>query len=167
MPLSSTRPIAEADLEAVTAIYNHYIAHSIATFEEVAIDADEMRRRVAAVTERGLPWLVAERDGAVVGYAYATPWKQRVAYRYSVESTIYLASDHLGQGTGSRLYGELLGQLRARDDIHVIIGGISLPNEASVRLHERMGMHKVAHFEAVGFKFGTWIDVGYWQLTGG
>lgn len=164
MPRPVIRPIEDGDIAAITAIYNHYITTSIATFEEVEIDANEMRRRVAAVLDRPLPWLIAERDGEVLGYAYAMPWKPRVAYRHSVESTIYLAPGHLGQGIGFLLHGELFRQLRELD-IHVIIGGISLPNDASVRLHETMGMHKVAHFEAVGFKFGKWIDVGYWQVT--
>jgi phosphinothricin acetyltransferase len=152
------------DAAALTEIYNHYIRETIVTFEEEPVGADEMRGRMAEVTGRHLPWLVAEVDGLVVGYAYATPWRPRAAYRFATESTIYLAPDHVGRGVGTTLYSALLDRLRERD-IHAIIGGIALPNPASIRLHERVGMRKVAHFPAVGFKFGQWIDVGYWQLT--
>jgi phosphinothricin acetyltransferase len=160
----SVRDAREGDAVPLATIYNHYIRDTIVTFEEVPIDAAEVARRMAEVGSRGLPWLVAEVDGIVAGYAYATPWRSRVAYRFAVESTIYLAPDLLGHGIGTMLYGALLDRLR-ECGIHAIIGGIALPNVASIRLHEKLGMHKVAHFEAVGFKFGQWIDVGYWQMT--
>jgi phosphinothricin acetyltransferase len=105
---------------------------------------------------------VAEEAGRVVGYAYATRWRARAAYRYSSEITVYLAHDVGGRGIGTLLYGRLFPLLEARG-LHAIMGGIALPNEASVRLHERFGMRKVAHFHEVGFKFGRWIDVGFWQ----
>ncbi len=98
----------------------------------------------------------------IVGYAYATPWKPRSAYRFSVEASVYVDFAHMGWGTGSLLYGQLLSVLQEKQ-IHMVIAGISLPNEASVALHEKFGFRKVAHFPEVGFKFGSWIDVGYWQ----
>ena len=100
--------------------------------------------------------------GHITGYAYATKWKARSAYRFAVETTVYLADGLARQGLGSRLYEELFGLLKERQ-IHAAIGGIALPNDASVALHEKFGMRKVAHFEQVGFKFGKWVDVGYWE----
>ncbi len=112
-----------------------------------------------------LPWLVAENDsGVVVGYAYASKWKGRCAYRHSAEVTVYLAPDAAAQGVGTRLYEALFSELRDRG-IHTAIGGIALPNPPSVALHEKFGMKKVAHFAEVGHKFDRWIDVGYWQVV--
>lgn len=162
------RPAAAADADAIAAIYNRYIATSIATFEEEAVAGDEMRARMATVAGAGLPWLVAEDGGRVTGYAYATKWRGRPAYRFSCEITVYLAEDTLGQGIGTALYGALFELLEAQG-LHLVIGGIALPNEASVALHERFGMTKVAHFHEVGFKFGRWVDVAFWErrLSGG
>jgi phosphinothricin acetyltransferase len=123
-----------------------------------------MAARIREVTAAGLPWVVAELNGRVVGYAYASQWKGRCAYRFSVESSVYVDAKHTGQGIGSELYDALLGRLRG-GKTHVVIGGIALPNEGSVALHERFGFRKVAHFNEVGFKFERWIDVGYWQIT--
>lgn len=156
------RPATAADAEAVAVIYNHYVAHTIVTFEEEAVAAAEMARRMEEVRADALPWLVAERDGAVVGYAYATKWRVRRAYRFSAEVTVYLAPGQEGRGLGSLLYTRLLADLRARD-VHAVMGGIALPNDASIALHEKLGFHKVAHFEQTGFKFNRWIDVGYWE----
>ncbi len=154
------------DASAIAAIYNHYVTTSAATFEERPITRAEARRRITTVREAQLPWLVAECDGAVVGYAYAAAWKARPAYRHSAEVSIYVAAANQGQGLGSALYGRLLPELD-RSGIHVALGGIALPNPASVALHERHGFCKVAQLCEVGFKFGRWIDVGYWQLTFG
>jgi L-amino acid N-acyltransferase YncA len=101
--------------------------------------------------------------GKVVGYAYASKWKSRSAYRYAVESTVYLDPRFTGQGIGRHLYGSLIAELRQRS-LHAVIGGIALPNPASIALHERMGFVKVAHFKEIGWKFNQWIDVGYWEL---
>lgn len=121
-----------------------------------------MAQRITNVTSR-LPWFVCESDGAIVGYAYATPWKVRAAYRHSVESSIYLAPQATGRGLGSQLYTALIADLRQRG-LHCVIGGAALPNPASVSLHEKLGFSKVAEFREVGFKFGRWIDVAYWEL---
>jgi phosphinothricin acetyltransferase len=114
------------------------------------------------VREASLPWLTAERAGEVVGYAYATAWRVRRGYRYSTEVTVYVAPGVGGLGIGSLLYADLIPALEERG-IHIAIGGIALPNEPSVALHEKFGFNKVAHFEQVGLKFDRWIDVGYWQ----
>jgi phosphinothricin acetyltransferase len=156
------RAATEHDAEAIVRIYNHYILNTIITFEEAAITAEEMAARMREVWSASFPWLIAEQNGVVLGFAYASKWKGRCAYRYSAESTVYLDPAYLGQGFGSQLYAELLDILYT-GSIHAVIGGIALPNAASVALHERFGFSKVAHFEEVGFKFDQWIDVGYWQ----
>jgi L-amino acid N-acyltransferase YncA len=156
------RPAREGDAEAIARIYNHYVLNTVITFEEEAVSTADMAGRIADVGALGLPWLVAQREGQVVGYAYATRWRRRPAYRYSVESTVYLAHDAIGQGLGTRLYEALLSRLEEQG-LHVVIGGIALPNRESVALHEKLGMRQVAHFREVGFKLGRWIDVGYWQ----
>jgi phosphinothricin acetyltransferase len=120
--------------------------------------------RMKEVKASGLPWLVAEADGIFAGYAYASKWKGRCAYRFSVETTVYLAEQAQGRGIGTKLYRVLLAELRRRK-FHVAVGGIALPNRASVRLHEKLGFRKTAHFKEIGYKFKKWIDVGYWQLT--
>lgn len=150
------------DARAIAAIYNPYIANTTISFEEQPVTDAEMARRIAEVQGAGLPWLVIEQDGAMLGYAYATKWRVRHAYRFSVESSVYLAPQAAGQGVGTRLYTALLERLRDAG-CHLVIGGIALPNAASVALHEKLGYEKVAHFREVGFKFDRWLDVGYWQ----
>jgi phosphinothricin acetyltransferase len=105
---------------------------------------------------------VAEDAGAVIGYAYAAKWNARSAYRHTVETSIYLSHLSVSRGWGTRLYQTLFDMLR-NQSIHVVIGGITLPNPASIALHEKFGIKKVAHFMEVGYKFGQWLDVGYWQ----
>lgn len=156
------RPATPTDAAAIAAIYNHYIATSTITFEEQEVPVPDMAQRIADITAK-LPWLVFVQDGAVLGYAYATPWRVRSAYRFSVESTVYVAPGSAGRGIGSQLYRCLIDALR-QGGLQVVIGGIAQPNVASVRLHEQCGFEKVAHFKRVGRKFDQWIDVGYWEL---
>lgn len=158
------RPVKVQDIQAIVTIYNHYIENTVNTFEEHCIDTSEMIKRIENVTRLKLPWLVIEVDNKVLGYAYATPWKERSAYRYSVESTVYLAPDSLGRGLGYQLYQALITELKTLP-IHSVMGGITLPNPASIALHEKLGMVKVAHFQQVGRKFDQWLDTGYWQLV--
>lgn len=152
-----------SDASAIAEIYNYYILNSIATFEKEVVDKYEMQKRIESVTSK-LPWLVFESDGAVIGYAYAGEWNSRSAYKRTAEITVYLKNGETQRGLGTLLYAELIGQLKLMD-YHAIIGGISLPNESSVRLHEKFGLEKVAHFKEVGYKFEKWIDVGYWELV--
>jgi phosphinothricin acetyltransferase len=159
-----TRNAAAHDSGALARIYNHYIRETVITFEEQEVIPAEMADRVAKVVQLDLPWLVAEIEGAVVGYAYATRWRERSAYRFSVESTVYLDPTHTGRGIGTRLYQDLLTAL-SKTSVRAVIGGIALPNAASVALHENLGFTKVAQFKDVGFKFGRWIDVAYWQTA--
>ena len=155
------RAAQKADGEALAVLYNHYVRHTSTTFETEPVNARDMYNRVSAVQQIGLPWLVLEDGGELQGYACAVRWKGRAAYQHSVESTIYLADGLGGRGLGTLLYAELLTQLRNRG-MHCALGGIALPNAASVALHERMGFEKVAHLRQVGRKFDRWIDVGYW-----
>lgn len=150
------------DADVIARIYNYYVEQTIVTFEEAPVSVEEMQARIEEVTP-ALPWLVDEQDGVVVGYAYAGQWKSRCAYRFSVESTVYLDRQYTGRGIGTRLYRQLVEALRSRS-LHAVVAGIALPNAASVALHERLGFEKVAHFKAVGWKFDRWIDVGYWEL---
>jgi L-amino acid N-acyltransferase YncA len=156
------RAAGPADAGAIARIYNHYILNTIVTFEVEAVTPGDIAARIAEVTQASLPWLVAEHEGRVVGYAYASRWKGRCAYRFSAEATVYLDHADTGRGHGSLLYRELLEDLGARGT-HAVIGGVALPNAASEALHGKFGFTKVAHFREVGFKFDRWIDVAYWQ----
>jgi L-amino acid N-acyltransferase YncA len=158
------RPATLLDAAAICAIYNPYVAATTISFEEETVSDPDMAQRLADVAAAGLPWLVAQEGGKVVGYAYATKWRVRPAYRHSVESSVYLDRDAVGRGLGRALYAALLDELRRRG-LYLVIGGIALPNDASVGLHEAMGFRKVAHFAEVGMKFGRRVDVGYWQRT--
>ncbi|MDD2769970.1 MAG: GNAT family N-acetyltransferase [Methylococcus sp.] len=156
------RAATENDAESIVRIYNHYVLNTTITFEEESVSSQDMASRIAEVASNALPWLVLEQGNEVVGYAYASKWKGRCAYRFSVETTVYLAPGLGGRGLGSKLYEVLLTQLREKG-FHAAIGGIALPNPQSIALHEKFGMTKVAHFKEVGFKFRQWLDVGYWE----
>jgi phosphinothricin acetyltransferase len=157
------RPAGRGDARQICDIYNHYVVNTAISFEEVPVSQDEMGDRIQSVMPN-LPWLVSEIDGTVAGYAYASGWRTRSAYRFSVESSVYVDRNLVGQGIGRQLYEALVKELRARN-LHCVLGGIALPNAASVALHEAMGFKKVAHLTEVGRKFNQWIDVGYWELT--
>lgn len=156
------RGASAGDAEAICAIYNHYVHNTIVTFEEDAVTPRDMAQRIEE-TRPFLPWLAYESENRILGFTYASRWKSRCAYRHSVESTIYLDPGETGRGIGTPLYGEFI-RLLANAGYHTIIGGIALPNEPSIRLHEKLGFRKIAQFEEVGYKFQRWIDVGYWQL---
>ncbi|TYK66889.1 GNAT family N-acetyltransferase [Colwellia echini] len=158
------RAVKKEDVDAICTIYNNYIANTVVTFEEQQITSAEMLKRIEKITADQLPWLIAEDDsGQLIGYAYASKWHDRYSYRFAVEVTIYLSSTATGKGVGTKLYQKLFNELKLKN-IHTIIGCITLPNAASVNLHEKLGMVKVAHFKEVGWKFEHWLDVGYWQV---
>lgn len=157
------RTATAEDAVGIAPIYNHYIDATWVTFETEPVSVDDMAQRIRETLDLPLPWLIAEEGGKVAGYAYASKWKGRCAYRFSVESTIYLHPDQTGRGLGVRLYSALIDAIKAVS-MRSVIGGIALPNDASIRLHERLGFKKVGHFEKVGFKHEQWVDVGYWQL---
>jgi phosphinothricin acetyltransferase len=156
------RAAAPADAAAVAALYNWYVAHTTITFEVDPVTPAEMAERIAGALSAH-EWLVLEERGELLGYAYACRYHARTAYRPTTESTIYLRHGLEGKGLGTLLYAELVRRVFARGYRH-LIGGIALPNERSVRLHEKLGFVKVSHLLRVGFKFERWIDVGHWQL---
>jgi L-amino acid N-acyltransferase YncA len=157
------RRATPADASALAAIYNHYVANTTVTFEEEPVSTSAMAQRLAEIQAAQLPWLVATDADRVLGYAYAGKWKARSAYRFSVESTVYLDANATGRGHGTTLYSVLLAELKTLG-MHAVIGGVALPNPASVALHEKLGFRPVARFAEVGWKFNQWIDVGYWEL---
>src|SRR5262249_29231925 len=158
------RPATIGDAAAVAAVYNHYVKETTVTFEEDEVIPSEVSRRIREVESASLPWLIAERDATVIGYAYAAKWHSRSGYRFSAEIAVYVDAHHTRTGAGSRLYDHLFPMRQARG-IRAVMAGIALPNEPSVALHEKFGFSKVAHFKEVGFKLNRWIDVGYWQRS--
>ena len=154
------REATAADAAVIAAIYAPMVTGTIISFEEEPPSAEEMADRIAA----SHVWLVAEEDGDVVGYAYATAFHPRAAYRWSVEISIYLAPEARGRGVGNELLTPLLDRLREMGFVQAF-GGTALPNPASERLLESFGFKKVAHWERVGFKFDAWHDVSWRQLT--
>jgi phosphinothricin acetyltransferase len=156
------RAATRADAAAIAEIYNWYVAHTVITFEVDPVSADEMARRIEAVLAAH-EWLVLDRKGEVLGYAYAGRFRERAAYSLATESTIYLRHGHEGKGLGGPLYAELVRRTFARGYRH-LVGAIALPNDPSVRLHERLAFVKAGHLFRIGRKFDRWIDVGNWQL---
>jgi len=156
------RAAISSDAPAIAAIYNWYIASSVCTFEQEQLSDEQMRQRIASA-DADKPWLVLEEEAAVLGYAYASIWKARAAYDRSREVTVYLHRDATGNGRGRQLYQHLIDELRNKP-IHSLIASIALPNASSVALHESLGFTKAGQFSEVGYKFGEFVDVGYWQL---
>ncbi|MEQ9507009.1 MAG: arsinothricin resistance N-acetyltransferase ArsN1 [Hyphomonas sp.] len=151
------------DAGDIAAIYAPYVRDTVISFETEAPDEAEMHRRIVA-TLKTHPWLVAELSGLVVGYAYASQHRARLAYRWGCDVAVYLAPETKGQGIGNDLYTDLLKFLRRQGFRHAF-GGIALPNPASVALHERHGFRHLGTYRQVGFKLGAWHDVGWWQLA--
>jgi phosphinothricin acetyltransferase len=152
----------DRDADAVAAIYAPAVTSTTATFEEVPPGAAEMARRMEAVLPR-TPWLVAEADGAVVGYAYAALHRERPGYRWSVDVSVYVDPAHHGRGIGRTLYDDLIERLRAQGYVNAY-AGVALPNPASVALHEAIGMRRIGVYERVGWKFGAWVDVAWYGM---
>ena len=147
------------DVDAIVAVYEPMVTETAISFEEAVPSPPEMLRRL----DRSILWMVAEDDGAVVGYAYAAPFHERSAYRWSAEVSIYLAEAARGRGIGRLLVEDLLEGLRDAGYVNAF-AGVALPNEPSVRLFESVGFVKIAHQRNVGFKLGRWHDVAWWQL---
>lgn len=159
------REATAADMPVIAAIYAHHVRHGVASFEEAPPDAEELAQRRAAIVAKGLPYLVAELDGVVVGYAYAAPYRPRPAYRYTVEDSVYLAPEYTGRGLGATLLGALIERCTALGlrQMVAVIGGRQ--TRASIVLHERMGFAHVGVLEGVGHKFGAWQDTVLMQRT--
>lgn len=153
------------DASRIVEIYNHYVRTTTSTFDEEPTVVASIVARIAG-SKRRHPWLVIEHEGLVQGYAYATEWKGRSAYRFSVETSIYLDPVATGRGLGRHVYQALLDRLD-QVGVHCAIAGITLPNDASIGLHEALGFRRIGVFRSVGFKFDRWLDVGYWQRSAG
>ena len=152
------RPAADGDLAAITGIYAHHVRHGTASFETEAPGCEEMARRRAAIVERALPYVVAELEGRVAGYAYAAPYRPRPAYRFTVEDSVYVDPEQTGRGIGRWLITEVirLSAEAGAKQMVAIIGDSA--NGASIRLHERAGFRQVGVLRDVGLKFGQWLD---------
>ncbi len=156
------RRVKISDAAQIAAIYNFYVLNSHHTFETDAVTVEEMQNRIGETSEN-YPYFVAEDDGKILGYVYAAQYKSRGAYENSAEVSVYVKNDLQRKGIGAMLYERLFAEI-SQTNIHAVIAGIALPNAASIKLHERFGFEKVAHFRQIGFKFGGWVDVGYWEL---
>jgi L-amino acid N-acyltransferase YncA len=150
-----------ADAAACAAIYAPFVNDTAISFEERPPDAAEMRRRMENLVHR-YPWLVAEDDASVVGYAYGGPHRERAAYRWAADVTIYIGPGHQRQGLGRALYEALFQRLTAQG-LRMACAGITLPNDASVALHERLGFRPVGVYRQIGWKFDRWHDVAWYQ----
>jgi L-amino acid N-acyltransferase YncA len=150
------------DAAACAAIYAPHVEEGVTSFEERAPDAAEMESRIGRIGA-GHPWIVADAGGEIAGFAYACEHRSRAAYRWSADVSVYVAAAHQRLGHGRRLYEVLFEELRGRH-FHVACAGITLPNQASVALHEGLGFEPVGVYREIGWKAGAWRDVGWWQL---
>lgn len=155
------RNVTPDDAQEICRIYNYYIQNSMATFEDSPVTHDEMETRIRKTTSK-YPWIVYENKDHLDGFAYATEWKSRAAYKLTVESTVYIDHSITEKGIGKKLYTELLKILKSYG-FRNAIGSIALPNEKSICLHEHLGFKKAGVIEKAGIKFGQAVDVGFWQ----
>lgn len=165
----TVRPSTDADVVAITAIYGWNVLNGLGTFEEIPPDEAEMTRRRAAFLAKGLPYLVAEQDGVVLGYAYAGPFRLRAAYRYTVEDSVYVGPEAVGRGVGKALLSALIDACEALGlrQMCAVIGDSG--NTASIGLHAALGFESKGVFPDMGYKFGRWVDLVWMQraLNGG
>ena len=156
------RRVELRDSKTIADIYNEYVIHSVATFETKPLNEEEMRSRIIEIF-KNFPYWVYEIDDRVVGYCYAHPWKQRAAYKYTLETTVYVSPDYVGKGIGKELMQKLIEECR-KSGYHALIACITSGNEVSDSLHLKLGFKQVSFFEQVGLKFGRWLDVADYQL---
>lgn len=151
------------DLKEIVDIYNYYIENTAITFDRTPFTIDDFKQKIASIYKK-YPFIIFKENNEILGFAYGSSWRAKPSYKHTAESTIYLKKGVLGKGIGTKLYTELLQQLK-KQKFHTIIGGLTLPNDASIMLHEKLGFKKVAQFNEVGRKFDQWHDVAFWQLT--
>ncbi|HWA60742.1 MAG TPA: GNAT family N-acetyltransferase [Caulobacteraceae bacterium] len=163
------RPATASDAGAIAAIYGHHVLTGFGTFEEEPPSPAEMGQRMAAVQARGLPWLVAERDGAVIGFAYAAPFRPRAAYRYTVEDSVYVAPEAIGGGVGRALVSQVIAACEALGLRQMIAVIGDSENAGSIGLHTALGFEPAGVGKAFGYKHGRWVDIVWMQkpLNGG
>jgi phosphinothricin acetyltransferase len=152
------RAVKEEDLPALLKLYNYYALHSTCTFDLKALSEAEFRPKLSYK-----PFLVYEEGGRLLGYCYASKWRQKPAYDHTVESTVYVDFKEGGKGIGSTLYAALIETLADEKKVKSIIACVTLPNESSEKLHKRFGFEPVGLFKEVGRKFDQWLDVCFWQ----
>ncbi|MDR0598507.1 MAG: GNAT family N-acetyltransferase [Treponema sp.] len=158
------RSVRGDDAKDICVIYNHYVKETVITFEEMPVAIKEMAARIGTISAK-YPWLVWEDEIlGVTAYAYANTWRDRYAYRYAAELSLYVKNGLEGKGLGSRLMTALIETMRKKG-FHTLVSGITLPNERSTALHEKFGFTKTAQFNEIGFKQDRWLDVGYWELV--
>ena len=157
------REVCVRDAQEIVDIYNYYIENTNITFEESILSVEDMKQRIEEKLEHNNPWIVYEENGKVIGYAYLGTWRDRSAYRFSKESSVYVKEDMKGNGIGTLLYKELIKLAKERG-IHAIIASITCPNELSFKLHEKLGFEKMAEYKEVGYKNDTWLDVAFYEL---
>lgn len=162
--MTTIRPLEDKDLPAVAGIYAHYVTATAVTFDETPPELADWRAKAAAVAAAGLPFLVAEVDGEVAGYAYLAQYRPKPAYRHTLEDSIYLAPEHTGKGLGGRLLGELIGRARETHARQLVAVIADAGDPSSARLHEKFGFRAAGRLSEVGFKLGRWIDTALFQL---
>jgi L-amino acid N-acyltransferase len=158
------RDAVHDDLPAILEIHNDAIRTTTAIWDEHEVDLDDRREWFDARRSAGLPVLVAEVDGTVIGFASYGAWRPKTGYRFTVENSVYVHPDHRGRGAANALMPALIEQARA-GEVHAIIAGIEAANTGSIALHEKFGFRRVALLPEVGFKFGRWLDLAYLQLS--
>jgi len=157
------RNVTINDAQQLLDIYNYYVVNTVVTFDLEALTLDMFEEKIKTISAN-YPFIVYEEQHEILGYAYGSKFRPKPAYNHTVESTIYLKHGEEGKQIGSKLYSELLRLLQLQN-VHVVLGVLTLPNNASVKLHEKFGFKQVAHLKEVGLKFDNWQDVGFWQLT--
>ena len=157
------RPFESKDIEELLEMYNYFVLHSTATFDIEPLALETFAEKLIRI-DNDFPFIVFEEEGEILGYAYGSKFRPKPAYNTTVESTVYVKHDTQRKKIGSLLYEELIEQLKAAN-FHTVLGVLTLPNDASVRLHEKFGFKQVAYLKQVGYKFDTWLDVGFWQLN--
>jgi phosphinothricin acetyltransferase len=151
------------DAYTICRIYNYYIENTTVTFETLPISESEMQKRMEEIINTGYAFYVGEISKKIIGYYYTHHWNNRFAYATTVEESIYLDRNETGKGYGTQLFEHLLHQID-KSKFHVLIAGICIPNESSVKLHEKFGFKQMSHMKEIGRKFDQWQDVGHWQL---
>lgn len=152
------RKVSVHDAAHIAAIYNYYIKNTTITFETEPVSEQEMAHRIGQIASHYPYFVATDHDGQITGYCYAHLWKEKDAYKFTAETTIYVHPDHHRRGIGRRLMAALLAACK-ENGLHNLIACITVPNEASVELHEKLGFKQVSHFHEVGFKFGQWLDI--------
>ena len=156
------RSVHISDIDKLLDIYNYYVLHTTVTFDIEALSLEAFSEKVNHINAE-YPFIVYEENNNILGFAYGSRFRTKPAYNYVVESTVYVQHNAHGKQIGTKLYAELLKQLKATN-LHTVLGVLTIPNAASIKLHEKFGFEQVANLKEVGLKFGKWQDVGIWQL---